>query len=522
MVASKAARLMSNQDHDDFILELTSDQAGSNSGQVHVLDSPKGGSNPEPTTFPSPLDVTTRGVVRGMLSRDLDAPDGDPAARPDPVKLGEALWRSLFTPRVALLYEGCLDDARRAGRWLRVQLRLSSDDGRLQQLPWELLRNPAGKEHLAIQRGVSLTRSLNLKKKARARLRGPLRVLAVTASPKGMPALDLPAERSGIEAAVGWAWGVRITWLPGHTLAALASALEAGRFHVVHFSGHGDFAPDSGGTLLFEKDDGAPDPVSADRLYPLLEDHPTLLLAVLNSCSGASADRSDFMSSTATRLLGAGLVAVLAMQRPVADEAAVRLSGELYRRLGQGWPPEHALTEARKALHRDDLIDWATPALYTRDAWPGIPPRFPVWIYPAMAAAAAAPVVLCAAFGQPACVCGRAHDAGIDADASPDADAADAPDTDTHDADADAPHDADADAPHDADADAPPPPPPCNIGLVEGRINERVDRSHDFPSARQYQISINGRDVTVDGVPYPWGEPGCPRATYGHYKKAQQ
>src|SRR6185295_18903611 len=102
MVASTPTNpSMPKHEHDDFILELTSDPGGSNSGQVHVLDSTKGGSNPEPTTFPSPLDVTTRAVVEGMLSRNLRPIGAGSAAPPDPMKLGEALWRSLFTPRVA-------------------------------------------------------------------------------------------------------------------------------------------------------------------------------------------------------------------------------------------------------------------------------------------------------------------------------------------------------------------------------------------------------------------------------------
>jgi hypothetical protein len=139
-------------------------------------------------------------------------------------------------------------------------------------------------------------------------------------------------------------------------------------FHILHFIGHGDFNDEkSVGELYFEDDQGRSAPVAADRLATALRDHPSVRLVILNACEGARASRTDPFAGTAQTLIRAGIPAVIAMQFEVTDDAAIRLASELYWSIAIGYPIDHSLTEARKAIYLDgNELEWATPVLYLR------------------------------------------------------------------------------------------------------------------------------------------------------------
>jgi tetratricopeptide (TPR) repeat protein len=148
----------------------------------------------------------------------------------------------------------------------------------------------------------------------------------------------------------------------GVTRQRLADAVqEYPGWDVLHVSGHGE-----AGTVLLEREDGSPDPVTTSELVALLTPAADRLkLAVLLACqSGAdlAADtlRALELPEAAEQLelaqpepaagpsggpgLARGLVdqlgvAVLAMRYPVVDSYAVALSGELYPLLLQGGQP---------------------------------------------------------------------------------------------------------------------------------------------------------------------------------------
>ena len=73
-------------------------------------------------------------------------------------------------------------------------------------------------------------------------------------------------------------------------------------------------------------------------------------------------------SGVATALVRAGVPAVLAMQFPISDQAAIAFSREFYRRLASGDALETAVTEGRLLISRRDpeSLEWATPVLYLR------------------------------------------------------------------------------------------------------------------------------------------------------------
>ncbi len=59
--------------------------------------------------------------------------------------------------------------------------------------------------------------------------------------------------------------------------------------------------------------------------------------------------------------------AVLAMQFPISDPAAIALSREFYSALADGYPIDAALSEARKAdQEAGGPLEWGTPVLFSR------------------------------------------------------------------------------------------------------------------------------------------------------------
>jgi len=71
--------------------------------------------------------------------------------------------------------------------------------------------------------------------------------------------------------------------------------------------------------LVLEDDEERAFPTEADRIGILLHDHPSLRLAVLNSCEGARNSRNDPFASVASNLVRQGIPAVVAMQFEITN-----------------------------------------------------------------------------------------------------------------------------------------------------------------------------------------------------------
>ena len=312
--------------------------------------------------------------------------------------LGQRLFYTLFpSPILEMFREAGQRIA--PGDRLRVVLNLPLPET-LADLPWELIYDVHG-EHgfLARSRSAPLVRRYtDVAFPHPPPGKGPLRVLVATASPPGTPPLSAEQETEQIirrlHKGLGLRDGLRLLWrhikeprslpdlvrrllrgrrfevappLYNATRAALqerlAQADAAGEgFHVVHFVGHGQ-ATDDGGVLLFEGD-GQPDPVPAQALAEML-DEPTLNLIVLNACETASP--GDLFQSVAEAAVRRGIPAVIGMQVPVLDGAAVDFAREFYRAWAAGEPIEVAVAYARRLvrqLGRGGAADWSIPVLY--------------------------------------------------------------------------------------------------------------------------------------------------------------
>jgi WD40 repeat protein len=301
-------------------------------------------------------------------------------------RVGEQLFKSLFSGDVYGVYRSALDRARDRERGLRVTLYLT-DAPALLHYPWEFLYERP--RHLARSVHTPIVRSLDLETVRRPRkVTLPIQVLGIDSRPTGRVPLDADAERADLEQALApleEAGLVRLRWLDHATLRELQRTLDApDDVHVIHYIGHGEFDERTEtGMLVLEGPDGSPDLVSGEDLGGLLYDESSLRLVVLNACEGARASHRDPFSGVASGLVACDIPAVVGMQFEITDDAAVTFAQQLYQSLAQGWPVDAALTQARRAIWTAGLgTEWGTPVLFLRsgdahlfdiDAAPAVP-----------------------------------------------------------------------------------------------------------------------------------------------------
>jgi hypothetical protein len=302
------------------------------------------------------------------------SPPGEAPATVDPRQAGEALFRALFAGDVGTLWARSLGTAGDRGLRLQIRLRPDGDPPFLDSLPWELLYQPDTRDFLALSRLTPIVRSLEVPRPV-IPLRQPpvLRILAVMADPPGLDPLALAREREEIETALGDGPEVQIVFLTAARPESLRRALLEEEFHVLHFMGHGALDRSTGQGVLYFTRDGAPDPVPGETLANLLKDVKTLRLVFLNACETARApagEGRDPFAGVAAALVMAGLPAVIAMQLPISDPAAIAFSRTVYLRLADGDPVDAAVTEGRLAIYTaaPATLEWAIPVLFTRVA----------------------------------------------------------------------------------------------------------------------------------------------------------
>jgi tetratricopeptide (TPR) repeat protein len=280
-----------------------------------------------------------------------------------------------------------------------LRLALEVEDALIADLPWEALVLPGKVTPLALEPRVEVYRTVALAHPPSAiQVRGPLRILAVIASPEsgGRELLDYEAELAAIIDAVNPARrheGAYVHVLNWGSLAAIRAALLAQRFHVLHLSCHA-----RPGELTLEDAVGREDMVGAARFAAeaLVADRGVPLV-VLAGCStalaavgpegmdggaeteamvGEAAASARALEGLARELLRRGVPALIAMTAPVTDRYAAAFAAEVYRELAAREDPvplaavadaRRVLETRRRALPPNDpwaaVVEWATPVL---------------------------------------------------------------------------------------------------------------------------------------------------------------
>lgn len=296
----------------------------------------------------------------------------------DPRALGGDLHAAALGGRVGAAWAfhlGHLSERRDRG----LRLRLVFDPETLEETaiacwPWELIHLDRARGYLALDRRTPVVRHLDVPHPTvLPPLEPPLRVLLVAANADGYPTLSLAEEEHRIREAWTDSASVELEVLEETSIGEIREKLLRGRYHVLHFMGHGELLEpaETGGALVLRAPGGAPDPVPAAIVAESLRGLQDLRLAVLSACDTAHFPRHrgrDPYNGVAAAMVLSGLPAVVAMQFPISDRAAIAFGRGLYRALAANDPVDAAVTEGRISIVQEDhhSLEWVTPVLFSR------------------------------------------------------------------------------------------------------------------------------------------------------------
>ena len=298
------------------------------------------------------------------------------ATRTRPQQIGDQLFNALFSGPIRSLLDRSLGMLHGSNQGLRVKLHIDPEDASLAQLsslPWELMYRKETREFLNLSSFTPILRYLDVQVPCvPLPMEPPLRILGVIANPLDYPQLDLERERRQIEATWARQQDVTVDFLQPATIQQLQEQLAAQPYHALHFMGHGGFDRLSGsGVLLLEDEHGRGAAVDGSTLGVLLRDAPTLRLVFLNACETACVSKQeglDPFAGVAAAMVMAGIPAVVAMQFPITDGAAIRFANRFYSLLAAGQPVDYAVAQGRQAIlaAESGTMEWATPVLFMR------------------------------------------------------------------------------------------------------------------------------------------------------------
>ena len=328
--------------------------------------------------FRPPFEIDQFGVVLRHVGNTVRGSHQTRALRETDTALqiediGKELFHRLFVDDVLQQFSDSLsriDDRNareNADYILRIKLQIDPTDASLSSLaslPWERLFREKTGDYLS--RKCSLVRHLEVQTPADVLpFALPLRILFISANPK--KDLNLEAELTGLKTKLQDAPDIEIDFLENASYADLEERLYKEDYHILHYLGHGDFDENEGVLLL---EDG---PARAVDVADLLRNEAKTRLVFLNACDTARlSDKGDQdpFAGMAAAMVKAGIPAVVAMQFPITNAAAIAFSLRFYEDLAVGNPVESAVRAGRMKIKgvRRDSMEWATPVLFMQAA----------------------------------------------------------------------------------------------------------------------------------------------------------
>lgn len=332
-----------------------------------------------------PLESILQGTTN-VLSDDLEETNARNSV--NLVALGQELYNALFqgTLRDSLITaQGIAQNQKQV-----LRLRLGLKDTQLARLPWEVMyagdRPIATGLYIAFSRyqtGIQSASHLLSSNLPNPSDTGGVNVLMVVASPTDQARLDLLIQEANqLQAELSrqpnnssetsnFHGGIQLTVLEQPGREELTQALEQGRFHVLHYSGHSNLGVNGGEIYLVSHRTGLTETLSGDDLAGLLVNN-NIQMAVFNSCLGTYAatnrDNSEAGDRNLTEtLVKRGIRGVLAMSEKIPDDVALTLTQLFYRNLSQGYSVDLCVNRMRQGLisaYGSHQMYWALPILY--------------------------------------------------------------------------------------------------------------------------------------------------------------
>lgn len=327
------------------------------------------------------------------LTRSLNKLEYKGICLPNLIALGAKLADLLLPDPVRTMLLRSLDLLREDEG---LRLRLIINQPALANLPWEYvyLKRSAGEKgidgFLALDPRISLVRheAMDRPSGSVAATR-PLKLVVGLASPVDQMPLSLQQERSYLEAALAAVDGIAAHFIEPLTVEKLAAALPDA--HIVHFAGHGTFAPHGGdaiathhlapvadpvtdqpspttgvGMLIFEDASGNSYPFPAIKLAQNLA---TVRVVVLGACETGRRDGVNIWSGVAPALMSVGVPAAVAMQYDIYDQSTIAFARRFYGALSIGLSLDEAVIQGRLAilnLKSPFDLDFGVPVFYLR------------------------------------------------------------------------------------------------------------------------------------------------------------
>jgi len=338
-------------DYLSFDLRIGDWNPHTQTGVVEVLRSPSG----EGRRYPFALALDVASAMRELVA----APERAPA-------LGRQLSEAIFRHEVLLAWYESYQIARERQSGLRLRLHIESWE--LSRLPWEILYDARADDFLVFNERVSIVRYIRLHTAPPSlRQSASLRLLAVAASPIDESPLDWRNEIALLQEAVAPLAReglVTLNVCEHATREKLHVALLESRPDVVHFVGHAEYdVAKQQGSLVLEDGQGRSSHVDATEVARLLRRYGAHLV-VLNACETAR----GIWAGLAPTLARCDIPAVVAMQWPIEDRAAIAFSKAFYRTLVVGRTVDECVAEGRVAMDTalPHTTSWAAPVLFLR------------------------------------------------------------------------------------------------------------------------------------------------------------
>lgn len=270
---------------------------------------------------------------------------------------GNALWERLRTGAIGAALESLRDE----GQKLHIQLALQPAD---EALPWEALVDDC-RRRLAASHDYVLVRHPDRKLRPTRRRAGPISLLTVVPERTRLKvdgeliAIPRAFEERGVAVHCGEPLHGRVTvdTLRDHLERKVAT--DGRPYEILHFIGHGIVGTDGVPKLQLNDDMSGEYEISPSSLASLLEGIAPRLV-VLNACHAGSAAEVKGLAGFGQELLGAGVQAVVAMQRAIRNDLAIDFAIGFYGELAQSGRVDAAVTAGRRRLHQKQQTDTAT------------------------------------------------------------------------------------------------------------------------------------------------------------------